>query len=82
MSPFLDSTACTGCGECVLVNPKVFAWNDKKQAFIKDEKAGPFRDLVKAAEKCAARAIKPGSPKDSSEKDVEKLIKRAAKYNG
>ncbi|MBX7259097.1 MAG: 2-oxoacid:acceptor oxidoreductase family protein [Candidatus Hydrogenedentes bacterium] len=82
MDPILDSSACTGCGECVLVNPKVFAWNDKKQAYIKDGKAGPFRDLVKAAEKCAARAIRPGMPKDRSEKDVEKLIKRAAKYNG
>ncbi|MDX9971986.1 MAG: 2-oxoacid:acceptor oxidoreductase family protein [FCB group bacterium] len=77
----LDSNECTACGECVQVNPKIFAWNDKKQAVVKDPKAGPFKDIVKAAEKCAARAIKPGTPADKSEKDVEKLIKRAQKYN-
>ncbi len=79
--PELFSEECTGCGECVLINPKIFAWNDKKQAYIKDPKAGPFKDIVKAAEKCAARCIRPGLPADKSEKGVEKLIKRAEKFN-
>lgn len=82
VAPFLDSNECTGCGECVMVNPKIFAWNDKKQAFIQDPNGGPFKDLVKAAEKCAARCIKPGLPADRSEKGIEKLIKRAEKFNG
>jgi len=79
--PFLDSNECTGCGECVLVNPKIFAWNDKKQAFIQDPNGGSYKDLVKAAEKCSARCIKPGLPADRSEKGIEKLIKRAEKFN-
>jgi len=81
VAPYLESVECTGCGECILVNPKMFAWNEKKQAIIKDAKAGPYRDLVKAAEKCAAQAIHPGIPADRSSKEIEKLIKRAAKYN-
>jgi pyruvate-ferredoxin/flavodoxin oxidoreductase len=81
VAPYLVSSECTGCGECVLVNPKMFGWNDKKQAVIRDANGGPYKDLVKAAEKCAARAIHPGIPADTSGKEIEKLIKRAAKYN-
>ncbi|MCL4692327.1 MAG: ferredoxin, partial [Candidatus Hydrogenedentes bacterium] len=81
MAPYLNSNECTGCGECVLVNPKIFGWNDKKQAVIRDASGGPYKDIVKAAEKCAARAIAPGIPADTSGKEIEKLIKRAAKYN-
>lgn len=78
---WLDSKECTACGECIQVNPKIFAYNEKKQAYIKDPKGGPFKDLVKAAEKCASRAIHPGQPIDKNEKDLDKLIKRAAKFN-
>ncbi|MCC6694079.1 MAG: 2-oxoacid:acceptor oxidoreductase family protein [Candidatus Hydrogenedentes bacterium] len=81
VAPFLKSSECTGCGECVLVNPKIFGWNDKKQAVIRDANGGPYKDFVKAAEKCAARAIQPGIPADRSNKEIEKLVKRAAKYN-
>ncbi|MBN2308225.1 MAG: 2-oxoacid:acceptor oxidoreductase family protein [Candidatus Hydrogenedentes bacterium] len=80
-APWLDSAECTGCGECMLVNPKIFGWNDHKQAVILDPKGGPYKDLVKAAEKCAARVIHPGTPADMSEKGVDKLMKRAEKYN-
>lgn len=79
--PFLNSAECTGCGECVLVNPKIFGWNEKKQAVIIDPKGGPYKDIVKAAEKCAARVIKPGLPADRSEKGIDKLIQRAEKFN-
>ena len=41
----------------------------------------PYKDLVKAAEKCTAQVIHPGLPKDMSEKDVDKWIERAKKYN-
>ena len=81
-APRLDSNECTGCGECVMLNPNIFAWNDKKQAYIKDPNGGSYKDLVKAAEKCAARCISPGLPADRSEKGVDKLIARAEKFNG
>ncbi len=79
--PTLDSSLCSACGECIQVNPAIFAYNDKKQAFITNPKGGPYKDLVKAAEKCVAAAIRPGMPSDRSEKGVDKLIKRAEKFN-
>ena len=76
--PFLDSNECTGCGECVEINSKIFAWNDKKQAYIVDPTAGSYKDIVKSAEKCAARCIKPGTPANPNEKGVEKLYESLA----
>jgi pyruvate-ferredoxin/flavodoxin oxidoreductase len=75
------SSECTGCGECVMLNPQIFAWNDKKQAVVKDPKGGPYKDIVKSAERCAARCIKPGTPANPNEPGVEKLLKRAEKFN-
>jgi len=40
-----------------------------------------FANLVKAAEKCTASCIHPGTPWNMSEPGVEKLIARASKYN-
>jgi len=78
---WIESAMCTSCDECIRINPRIFAYNENKQAYVKDPKGGPYRDLVKAAEKCTAQIIHPGLPLDSSEKDLEKLMKRAAKYN-
>ncbi len=52
-----------------------------KKAFIKSAEAGPYRDIVKSAEKCTAEVIHPGLPRDRSGKDVEKWIKRGQKFN-
>lgn len=79
--PYLDTVECTSCGECILVNPTIFGWDANKKAVITNPKGGPYKDMVKAAEKCAAKAIKPGLPFDPNEKGVDKLIKRAEKYN-
>ena len=59
----------------------MFAYNEDKQAFIKDASKGTFKHLVMAAEKCPAAIIHPGKPKDPNEKDLDKLIKRAEKFN-
>ena len=77
---WIDSPACTACDECTQINPKIFTYNGQKQATIKDPKGGPYRDIVKAAEKCTAGCIHPGTPWNATEKDVDKLVKRAAKY--
>jgi pyruvate-ferredoxin/flavodoxin oxidoreductase len=77
---WIESPECTACDECMNINPKMFAYNAQKQAIILDPKAGPFRDIVKAAEKCTASCIHPGTPFNPTEKDLEKLIARAAKY--
>lgn len=81
MSPWLDTEDCTSCGECLKINPKIFVYNENNKAVIADAKAGPYRDLVKAAEKCTAKVIHPGLPSDRSEKDIDKWISRAEKYN-
>lgn len=72
---------CTACDECITINRNIFAYNSEKQAYVKNPKGGPFRDIVKAAEKCGAGIIRPGKPLDPNEKGLEKLIKRAEKYN-
>jgi pyruvate-ferredoxin/flavodoxin oxidoreductase len=59
----------------------MFAYNDKKQAYIKDAKAGSFRELVMAAEKCPVAIIHPGTPLNPKEKDLAKWVKRAARFS-
>ena len=46
-----------------------------------DADGGPYRDIVKAAEKCTAGVIHPGIPRDQSAKDIAKWIKRGQKFN-
>jgi pyruvate-ferredoxin/flavodoxin oxidoreductase len=78
---WIESAMCTSCDECININPRVFAYDENRHAFVKDAKAGPYKDLVRAAEKCTAQVIHPGSPLNPNEKDLDKLVKRAAKYN-
>ena len=81
LEPYIDSARCTTCEECIKVNKKMFAYNDKKQAYIKDPKAGPYKDLVVSAERCPVRIIHPGTPLSPKEKDIEKWMKRAEPFN-
>ncbi|OQW95980.1 MAG: pyruvate ferredoxin oxidoreductase [Beggiatoa sp. IS2] len=77
---WIESSECTACDECTKINSKIFAYDSKKKAYVKDPKAGPFKDIVKAAEKCPVKIIHPGTPANPNEKDVDKLVKRAAKF--
>jgi len=81
MAPWIDTEQCTACDECTNLNPSIFAYDDRKKAYIKNATAGPYKDLVKAAERCTARVIHPGLPRDRSAKDTEKWIQRGEKYN-
>ena len=81
LEPWIDSELCTTCDECTNLNPRMFAYNDNKQAYIKDAQAGTFQDLVKAAERCTARIIHPGTPLDPDEQDLDKWMKRAEPFN-
>jgi pyruvate-ferredoxin/flavodoxin oxidoreductase len=78
--PWIETESCTACDECVTINNKIFVYNDDNQAIIKDAKAGPFKDIVKAAEKCSVSIIHPGKPLDPNEKDLEKWIKKAEPF--
>jgi pyruvate-ferredoxin/flavodoxin oxidoreductase len=81
LAPWIDTPNCTACDECTQLNSKIFEYNADKKAVIKNPEGGPYKDLVKAAERCTARVIHPGLPRNRSEKGIEKWIKRAEKYN-
>jgi len=81
MEPYIEMARCTTCHECTNINKRMFAYNDKKQAYIKDPRAGTFKELVMAAERCPVRIIHPGTPLNPKEKDLEKWMKRAEPFN-
>ena len=78
---WIDTPECTACDECININPKMFAYNDMKKVIVVNPKAGAFIDIVKAAEKCTAGVIHPGTPWNMSEANLDKLKLRAAKFN-
>jgi pyruvate-ferredoxin/flavodoxin oxidoreductase len=81
MEPYIDTELCTTCNDCTTLNPRMFAYNADKKAYIKDRRAGTFQVLVKAAERCPARIIHPGSPQNPKEPDLAKWMKRAEPFN-
>jgi pyruvate-ferredoxin/flavodoxin oxidoreductase len=81
MAPWIDSDQCTACDEFTNLNSTIFAYDGNKKAYIKNPTGGPYKDIVKSAERCTARVIHPGLPGDRSAKDIDKWIKRGEKYN-
>jgi pyruvate-ferredoxin/flavodoxin oxidoreductase len=58
--PYIESKLCTACDECVTIDPNIFAYDANKQAYIKNAKGGPYKNLLKASKKCSAKIIHPG----------------------
>jgi pyruvate-ferredoxin/flavodoxin oxidoreductase len=81
MEAYIETERCTTCNECTNLNGKLFAYNENKQAYIRDIRAGTFAQLVQAAEKCPAGLIHPGTPVNPKEKDLAKWIERAKPFN-
>ncbi|MDX1646659.1 MAG: 2-oxoacid:acceptor oxidoreductase family protein [Longimicrobiales bacterium] len=79
--PWIETARCTSCNECTNLNGRMFAYDENKQAYIKDPLAGTFAELVQAAELCPAGIIHPGDPLNPKEKDLEKWIARAEPFN-
>ncbi|NCF16367.1 MAG: ferredoxin [Gammaproteobacteria bacterium] len=79
--PWLDTAMCTTCDDCMGINKMMFVYNEDKQAIIKDATAGPYADLVAAAEICPAKCIHPGKPLDPNEPGLDELIARAEPFN-
>jgi len=77
---WIDTPECTTCDECTDINPKIFAYDDQQKAYVLDPRGGPYRDIVRAAEKCTAGIIHPGTPFNPNEPGLDKLIQRAQKY--
>ncbi len=81
LEAYIDSVRCTTCNECTNLNKRMFAYNADKQAYVKDASAGTYQQLVTAAERCPVSIIHPGTPLNPKEKDLEKWVKRGAKFN-
>ncbi len=78
--PYIETPLCTTCDECTNKNDRMFAYDDNKQAYIKDLDAGTFKDLVEAAELCQVAIIHPGKPRNQNEPGLDELIKRAEPF--
>jgi ferredoxin len=70
---WVESPECTACDECTTLAPKTFVYNDQKQAIVVNPKGAKYADLVKAAEKCTAGCLHPGTPWNMNEPGIEKL---------
>ncbi|HEX6911516.1 MAG TPA: thiamine pyrophosphate-dependent enzyme, partial [Longimicrobium sp.] len=81
MEPYIETERCTTCNECTNLNGRMFAYNADRQAYVKDARMGTFAQLVQAAERCPAGIIHPGTPLNPGEKDLEKWVRRAEKFN-
>jgi hypothetical protein len=77
---WIDTARCPSCNECQLINDRMFGYDERKQAFIKDLAAGTYRQLVEAAESCQVAIIHPGKPRDPNEAGLEELLARAAPF--
>jgi hypothetical protein len=76
----IETARCTTCDECTQINPRMFAYDENKQAYIADLDAGTYRDLVEAAESCQVCIIHPGKPRNPQEPGLAELIKRAEPF--
>jgi ferredoxin len=78
--PYIETIRCSTCNECTQVNPRMFAYDANKQAYIADLKAGTYAQMVEAAESCQLSIIHPGKPWDVSEPGLEELVARAQPF--
>jgi ferredoxin len=77
---WIETARCPSCNECQLINDRMFAYDERKQAYIKDIGAGTYRQLVEAAESCQVAIIHPGKPRDPNEPGLVGLLERAAPF--
>jgi ferredoxin len=77
---YIETVRCSTCNECTQLNPRMFAYNENKQAYIADLKAGTYAQLVQAAESCQVSVIHPGKPWNPSEPGLEELMERAKPF--
>lgn len=76
----IETLRCSSCNECTLAFPKMFAYNENQQAYIRDLQAGTYRQLVEAAESCQVSVIHPGKPWNPHEPGLDELLERAKPF--
>jgi len=77
---YIETARCSTCDECTTLNPKMFAYDGNKQAYIADINAGTYAQMVEAAESCQVSVIHPGKPHNPKEPGLEALLKRAEPF--
>lgn len=77
---WIDTARCPSCNECQRINDRLFGYDERKQAYIKDLSAGTYRQLVEAAESCQVAIIHPGEPRDPNEAGLDELLARAEPF--
>jgi ferredoxin len=77
---WIETIRCSSCNECTQINDRMFAYDDNKQAYIKDLAAGTYRQLIEAAESCQLSIIHPGKPRDPNEPGLVELVERAQPF--
>lgn len=77
---YIETPRCTTCNECTRINNRMFAYNENRQAYIKDPDAGTFAELVEAAESCQLSIIHPGKPRNPNEPGLDELVRRAEPF--
>jgi len=78
--PYIETLRCSTCNECTKINDRMFKYNQNKQAYIADLKAGTYAQMVQAAESCQVAVIHPGKPWNPDEPGLEELLKRAEAF--
>lgn len=78
---WIETPRCSTCNECIQLNGRMFAYNENRQAYIKDPAAGTFRELVEAAESCQVAIIHPGKPRNPEEPGLDELLARASAFD-
>lgn len=78
--PWIQTPRCSSCNECININPRMFAYDANKQAYLADVTAGTYRQLVEAAESCQVSIIHPGKPRNLDEPRLEELLRRAEPF--
>jgi ferredoxin len=77
---YIETIRCSSCNECIQINDQMFAYDENKQAYIKDINAGTYQQLVEAAESCQIGVIHPGKPVNPKEPGLEELMERARPF--
>lgn len=78
--PYIETLRCSTCNECTKIHDRMFRYNQNKQAYIADLKAGTYAQMVQAAESCQVAVIHPGKPWNPDEPGLEELLKRAEAF--
>ena len=77
---WVDTEICTSCDDCVSINDRLFLYNEEQKVYLGDPASGTFAELVRAAEKCPAECIHPGTPLQGDATGTNEMIRRALPF--